>query len=51
MRRGWTIVAALSGLPIIGSACACQRAWILTGTRVPVSPTVPASPRRDADDR
>jgi len=28
-----------------------QRAWILTGTRVPVSPAVPASAGRDADDR
>jgi hypothetical protein len=28
-----------------------QRAWILTGTRVPVSPAVPASTGRDADDR
>jgi hypothetical protein len=28
-----------------------QRAWILTGTRVPVSPAVPASAGRDGDDR
>jgi len=28
-----------------------QRAWVLTGTRVPVSPAVPASAGRDADDR
>ena len=28
-----------------------QRAWILTGTRVAVSPAVPASDGRDADDR
>ena len=28
-----------------------QRAWILTGTRVPVSPAVPASTGRDSDDR
>jgi hypothetical protein len=28
-----------------------QRAWILTGVRVPVSPTVDASTGRDADDR
>ena len=28
-----------------------QRAWILTGTRVPVDPTVNASTGRDADDR
>jgi len=28
-----------------------QRAWILTGTRVPVSPAAPASTGRDADDR
>jgi len=28
-----------------------QRAWILTGTRVPVSPPVPASAGRDGDDR
>src|SRR6266446_5063086 len=28
-----------------------QRAWILTGTRVPVSPAVPASAGRDADNR
>src|SRR5258705_4275994 len=28
-----------------------HRAWILTGTRVPVSPAVPASTGRDADDR
>ena len=28
-----------------------QRAWILTGTRVPVSLAVPASAGRDADDR
>jgi hypothetical protein len=28
-----------------------QRAWILTGMRVPVSPAVPASAGRDADDR
>jgi len=28
-----------------------QRAWILTGTRVAVSPAVPASTGRDADDR
>ncbi len=28
-----------------------QRAWILTGTRVPVSPAVPASAGRDSDDR
>jgi len=28
-----------------------QRAWILTGMRVPVSPAVPASAGRDSDDR
>ena len=28
-----------------------QRAWILTGSRVPVTPTVDASAGRDADDR
>jgi hypothetical protein len=28
-----------------------QRAWVLSGTRVPVSPPVPASAGRDADDR
>jgi hypothetical protein len=28
-----------------------QRAWVLTGVRVPVSPTVNASAGRDADDR
>ena len=28
-----------------------QRAWVLTGVRVPVSPTVDASTGRDADDR
>jgi hypothetical protein len=28
-----------------------QRAWVLTGTRVPVSPAVPASAGRDSDDR
>src|SRR6266436_1587012 len=28
-----------------------ERAWILTGTRVPVSPAVPASAGRDSDDR
>src|SRR4029077_13414156 len=28
-----------------------QRAWIITGTLVPVSPAVPASAGRDADDR
>jgi hypothetical protein len=28
-----------------------QRAWILTGTRVPVTPAVPASAGRDSDDR
>ncbi len=28
-----------------------QRAWVLTGVRVPVDPTVPASAGRDADDR
>ncbi len=28
-----------------------QRAWILTGTRVPVTPAVAASAGRDADDR
>jgi len=28
-----------------------QRAWILTGTRVAVTPAVPASTGRDADDR
>ena len=28
-----------------------QRAWVLTGSRVPVSPAVPASAGRDADDR
>ena len=28
-----------------------QRAWVLTGTRVPVSPAVPASAGRDGDDR
>src|SRR5262249_44721288 len=28
-----------------------QRAWILTGTRVAVSPAVPASTGRDGDDR
>ncbi len=28
-----------------------QRAWVLTGFRVPVSPTVDASTGRDADDR
>ncbi|HEX4616715.1 MAG TPA: hypothetical protein VH230_12460 [Stellaceae bacterium] len=28
-----------------------QRAWVLTGVRVPVSPTVDASAGRDADDR
>jgi hypothetical protein len=28
-----------------------QRAWVLTGSRVPVSPTVDASAGRDSDDR
>ena len=28
-----------------------QRAWVLTGTRVPVVPSVPASAGRDSDDR
>jgi hypothetical protein len=28
-----------------------QRAWVLTGVRVSVSPTVDASSGRDADDR
>jgi hypothetical protein len=28
-----------------------QRAWVLTGARVAVSPAVPASAGRDADDR
>jgi hypothetical protein len=28
-----------------------QRAWVLTGVRVPVDPAVPASAGRDADDR
>jgi hypothetical protein len=28
-----------------------QRAWVLSGTRVPVSPAIPASAGRDADDR
>jgi len=28
-----------------------QRAWILTGVRVPVDPVVPASAGRDGDDR
>ena len=28
-----------------------QRAWVLTGVRVPISPTVDASTGRDADDR
>jgi hypothetical protein len=28
-----------------------QRAWVLTGVLVPVSPTVDASTGRDADDR
>ena len=28
-----------------------QRAWVLTGVRVPVSPTVDASAGRAADDR
>jgi len=28
-----------------------QRAWVLTGTRVPVMPTVRATEGRDADDR
>jgi hypothetical protein len=28
-----------------------QRAWVLTGTRVPVNPSVPASTGRDGDDR
>src|SRR5690242_15296004 len=28
-----------------------QRAWVLTGSRVPVSPAVPASAGRDSDDR
>jgi hypothetical protein len=28
-----------------------QRAWVLHGSRVPVSPTVPASTDRDSDDR
>jgi len=28
-----------------------QRAWVLTGARVPVSPAVPASAGRDGDDR
>jgi len=28
-----------------------QRAWVLTGVRVPVSPPVDASTGRDADDR
>ena len=28
-----------------------QRAWVLSGFQVPVSPTVPASAGRDADDR
>jgi hypothetical protein len=28
-----------------------QRAWVLSGVRVPVSPVVDASTGRDADDR
>ena len=28
-----------------------QRAWVLSGTRVAVSPAVPASAGRDSDDR
>ena len=28
-----------------------QRAWVLTGVRVPVSPSVDAATGRDADDR
>jgi len=28
-----------------------QRAWVLTGQRVPVTPAVSASTGRDADDR
>jgi hypothetical protein len=28
-----------------------QRAWVLSGVRVPVSPAVDASTGRDADDR
>jgi hypothetical protein len=28
-----------------------QRAWVLSGVRVPVDPSVPASTNRDADDR
>ncbi len=28
-----------------------QRAWVLRGSRIPVSPTVPASTGRDSDDR
>ena len=28
-----------------------QRAWVLSGARVSVSPTVPASVGRDGDDR
>ena len=30
---------------------ASQRAWVLTGVRVPVSPSVDAATGRDADDR
>jgi hypothetical protein len=28
-----------------------QRAWVLSGTRVPVIPSVPATTGRDSDDR
>ena len=28
-----------------------QAAWVLSGVRVPVDPSVPASANRDADDR
>ena len=28
-----------------------QRAWVLSGSLVPVQPAVPASTRRDGDDR
>ena len=47
---GKTVVVRRDGL-LAPRFAPSQRAWVLTGVSVPVSPTVNASAGRDADDR